>query len=129
MNLKEFLNADPAYGRLDANAAAARANERVLPGTVACARLFELIMNRGWYAKIVRLSRNDAAPPVQQDAAIAVLSLLADRDRVINYANAESGARIVEALDALIAGEALDAATKLAVLALGQNLRTRAEAA
>lgn len=121
------LAADPAYAGLDANAAMARLNEKVHPGSVASSALFELIMNRGWFAKIQLLAGNTGAEAAQRLAAIDALALLQDRDRELNYASAESGARMIATLDALIAGGALDTATRDIILGLGANLRTRAE--
>lgn len=127
--IAQAMAADPAYASLDANAAAARLNEKVHPGRVASSALFELIMNRGWFAKIQLLAGNTGAEAAHRLAAIDALALLEDRDRELNYASAESGARMLATLDALIDGGALDAAAKAAILALGQNLRSRAEVA
>ena len=84
-------------------------------------------MNRGWYAKIKLLAENVSVEAGQRLAAIDALALLEDRDRELNYASAASGAQMVATLDALIAGGALDSATKTILLGLGANLRTRAE--
>lgn len=124
--IKAAMDADPDYAALDANAAAARFNEKVHPGRVASSALFEAVMNRGWFAKIKLLAANGTG--AAQLAAIDALALLEDRERELNYADADSGARMVETLDALIAAGALDAATKNIILSLGQNLRTRGDA-
>lgn len=56
--IAQAMAADPAYASLDANAAAARLNEKVHPGRVASSALFEVVMNRGWFAKIELLAAN-----------------------------------------------------------------------
>lgn len=127
LEIANALAADPAYAGLDANAAAARMNEKAHPGRVASSALFEAIMNRGWFAKIQLLAGNTGAQAAQRLAAIDALALLEDRERELNYASAESGARMLATLDALIEGGALDAATRDIILGLGANLRTRAE--
>lgn len=123
--IAQALAADPAYAGLDANQAEARMNEKVYPGKVPSSALFEVIMNRGWFAKIKLLAENGTGEA--QLAAIDALALLEDRDRELNYARAESGGRMVATLDALIAAGALDTATKNILLGLGANLHTRAE--
>lgn len=127
LEIANALAADAAYAALDDNAAEARLNEKAHPGRVASSALFEVIMDRGWFAKVKLLSENTTAPAAQRLAAIDALALLQDRDRELNYASAESGARMIATLDALIAGGALDAATRDIILGLGANLRTRAE--
>ena len=125
--IKAAMDADPEYAALDANAAAARFNEKVHPGRVASSALFEAIMNRGWFAKIKLLAADAVAAESHRLAAIDALALLEDRERELDYSNTESGARMVETLDALIAAGALDTATKGVILSLGQNLRTRGD--
>ena len=133
--IKAAMDADTAYAALAlsknandaANAIAARFNEKVYPGKVASSALFETIMNRGWFAKIKLLSADTGAAESHRMAAIDALALLEDRDRELNYASAESGTRMINTLDALIAAGALDAGTKAIILSLGQNLRTRGD--
>lgn len=128
MTLIEALaDADAGFTGLDANAAEARFMEKVYPGVVTSATLFECIVTSGWYGKIIRLAKSDIAPDDQVDAAVTVLALLADRERQINYASATAGGAMVALLNALVAGGALDTTTKNTILGLGQNLRTRAE--
>lgn len=132
--IKAAMDADPAFAALTdgmaahdaANAAAARFNEKAHPGKVASSALFEVIMNRGWFARIKLLASTGAGDA--QLAAIDALALLEDRERELDYSNADSGTRMVEVLDALIAAGALDTGTKNIILSLGQNLRSRGDA-
>ena len=133
--IKAAMDADPAYPALAvgktandaANAIAARFNENAYPGRVASSVLFEVIMARGWFAKIKLLAENTGAEPGQRLAAIDALALLEDRDRELNYASAASGAQMIVTLDALIAAGALDVETKTIILSLGQNLRAHGD--
>lgn len=123
------IEADPAglgYDLDDAHCAALL-NARTRRGKVSARDVRQVLLLTGEYGAVALAAQKADAPDQVRALCINVVALLGDPSAVIDYAAAAEYAAVQATAAGLVAAELIAQATADAVLALGENLRTRAE--
>lgn len=132
VKLRELIDSDAANATRTPQQIADWCNARVMPAPVPASAVAQYLVAAGLMAEIVLASRESVAvdglnrPKIKAalDMVTAIETLPSFDLSVPAYL-----ARITAALDALITHGFMQAAQKAQILALGDNKRTRAEAA
>ena len=126
--IKAAMNADPEYAALDANAAAARFNEKVYPGSVPSEDVVRyLSLVDKWVDMQIAARSADPLEAAKTKAALRIASALADFD-VFDMSNPLFVSVIDAGLSGIVAAGLITADEKNAIMAMGNNLRTRGDA-
>lgn len=132
MHLRTLLDSDASTAQMTLEDAAAWCNARVMPAPVPVQDVTQFLVATGLFADIVLASREvvaaDASNKPRVKAALDMVTAL-EHLPTFNLTIPAYLARVSAALDALIGLGFMAAGHKAAILALGDNKLTRAEAA